>query len=109
MEKRDIFSIEWNEEIPNSNVTPASEIEIIAAMMVINEKAKVAEPGTVVSARMRSEVADALKQSINSTGSGAAAVNIGEDKLFDANKGIFISWLYVAKDDTILNNYIDNF
>ena len=106
MDKQDIFGIEWNAKIPNSNTSPATKKEIAAAMVTVNKLAKDIRPGEVISFDLRSEVADAVRLGINSAGSGAAVTNLSGEKYFDKEKGMFISMLYVAKDHTILNNYI---
>lgn len=110
MTEQNVFSIEWNKEIPDSNVGPATDEEITATMVLINEKAKVAKPGEIISIKLRTEVVDAVEQGINSSGSGAASsIDLSENKFFDKNRGVFISTLYVAKDGVILSNYIDGF
>jgi len=109
MMNKQIFDINWHKAIPDSNVGPASDIEIIEAMEEINKQAKTFQPGNVIAIKLRTEVAEAIKEGINTAGSGAAAVDIGGDKTFETNQGIYISCIYVAKDKVILTNYIDEF
>lgn len=109
MVNKQIFNIHWNKAIPNSNVDPASDAEIIKAMETINERAERTRPGDVICVKLRTEVAEAVREGIIAAGSGAAIVDIGEDKTFKVSQGIYISHIYVAKDKVILTNYIDGF
>jgi len=109
MVNKQIFDIHWNKAIPNSNVGPASDVEIIEAMEEINKQAKTFQPENVVSIKLRTEVAEAVKEGINTAKSGAAVVDIGEGKTFETNRGMYTSHIYVAKDKVILTNYIDEF
>ena len=101
-----VFNIEWNKDIPKSNVTPATKEEIKEVMEVINKRAKILKPGDICRVETRHEVAVAVKLGINSSGSGAAEIDLLEDKSFDGKEGIFTSTLYVAKDRVILDSYI---
>jgi hypothetical protein len=106
------FKLDW-ERKDSFQDKPATDEEITQEMGTIRETLEILKKNPEFNnifflSKIRTPVAKAVAARINLAGSASAAVDVGQDPIFNEERECYESSLTVAKDDSIMNVYTEN-